>query len=145
MFDSVLNFVEQQWLYVIIALVAVVLVIKIFKSVFRWLIILAIGAALIYFATNYEDGKLLETGKQLVQQAADYTKEQAVDGLINEVKDARYTLNADGTYEVKTSNFALKGTVASTDAVIVYKDREFPVYVGEQLQQVIDQAKANNN
>ena len=97
MFDSVLNFVEQQWLYVIIALVAVVLVIKIFKSVFRWLIILAIGAALIYFATNYEDGKLLETGKQLVQQAADYTKEQAVDGLINEVKDERYTLNADGT------------------------------------------------
>jgi hypothetical protein len=145
MLDSVLQFVEQQWLYVIIALVAVILVIKIFKNVIRWLIILAIGAALVYFAMNYEDGKLLDTGKDLVQKATEYTKEQAVDGLMNEVKDARYTLNADGTYEVRTANFALKGAVASPDAVIVYKDKEFPVTVSGPLQQFIEQAKANSN
>lgn len=137
-------YVTDEWIYLVIAMIAVIVILKIFKSVVRWLLICAVVAAIAYFAVTYEDGKWVEQGKQWVQDAAGQTKEQAISGILNEVRGARYTLNADGTYEVKTTNFTLRGTVGASDAVIVFQDREFPVQLNDALRQLIEQAQANS-
>jgi energy-coupling factor transporter transmembrane protein EcfT len=145
MTDSILAFVQYQWLYVIAAFVAIVVVFTVFKHVLRWVVIIAIALGLIYVGMEYGDTELLQQGKKLVEQTAQYTKEQAINEIANEVKDARYTLKADGQYEVKTANFLLRGQVGQPDAVLVFKDQEFPVQIGDQLTGVIEQAKQNSS
>jgi hypothetical protein len=145
MTDSVLAFVQDQWLYVVVALVAIVVIVKVFKNVFRWVVIAAIAIGLIYVGMEYGDTDLLQQGKKLVEQTAQYTKEQAINEIVKEVQDAQYTMKAGGKYEVKTANFSLRGTVGQPDAVLVFKDQEFPVQIGDQLREVIEQAKQNSS
>ncbi len=143
MIESIISFVEQQWMYLLIALVVILIMIKIFKRVIRWLIVLVIIGTVIVAVIYYNDGILIHSGQKIAEQAVEYTTEQAVNGLLSEVKDANYTLKADGTYEVQTSNFSLRGRVGKREAVIVFKGQEIPIELGEPLFQFIEQAKAN--
>jgi hypothetical protein len=141
--ESLVSFLQEQWPYAVAALVAIMLIVRFVKSVIRWLMIVAVGAALVVFFLNYDGGSLTEAGKHLAEKAVSYTKETAVDGLLGEVKEAQYTQQADGTFEVATPNFKLRGALGTSDAVLVVKGQEFPLQLSEPLKQFIEQAKEN--
>jgi hypothetical protein len=141
--ESMLSFLQEQWPYAVAALVAIVLIVRFVKSVIRWLMIVAIGASLVVFFLNDDGGTLTDVGKQLAEKAVNYTKETAVDGLLSEVKEAQYTQQADGTFEVATPNFKLRGSLGTSDAMLVVKGQEFPLQLSGPLKQFIEQAKEN--
>jgi hypothetical protein len=51
--DQLIDFIQDRWLLIVIALVGIVIVVKLIKSVLKWLIIIAIVAALIIYGSNY--------------------------------------------------------------------------------------------
>jgi hypothetical protein len=51
--DQLIDFVQDKWLLIIVALIGIMIVVKLVKSVLKWLIIIAIVAALIIYGSNY--------------------------------------------------------------------------------------------
>lgn len=51
--EQYIDFIQDRWLLIIVALIGIVIVGKIIKSVLKWLIIIAIVAALIIYGSNY--------------------------------------------------------------------------------------------
>jgi hypothetical protein len=51
--DLLIDFIQDRWLLIVIALVGIVIIVKLIKSVLKWLIIIAIVAALIIYGSNY--------------------------------------------------------------------------------------------
>ena len=51
--EQYIDFIQDRWLLIIVALIGIVIIGKIIKSVLKWLIIIAIVAALIIYGSNY--------------------------------------------------------------------------------------------
>jgi uncharacterized membrane protein YjjB (DUF3815 family) len=51
--DQLIDFIQDRWLLIVIALIGIVIVVKVIKSVLKWVIIIAIVAALIIYGSNY--------------------------------------------------------------------------------------------
>jgi hypothetical protein len=141
--EQVLEVVQKDWLVAVVAVIVAVILFKIAKSMVRWVLIIAIAGGLIYFGATYDNGKYLEQAKHWINQATEYTQEQAIQGLTDEVKSARYTVKDDQTYEVKTTNVTLRGKLGSDEAVIMYKNQQFTISMNEALRRFVEQAQAN--
>ncbi|MEX2415343.1 MAG: hypothetical protein WD424_04295 [Paenibacillaceae bacterium] len=51
--EQFIDFIQDRWLLIVVALVGIVIVVKIIKNMIKWLIIIAIVAALIIYGSNY--------------------------------------------------------------------------------------------
>lgn len=51
--EQFIDFIQDRWLIIVIALVGIIIAVKLVKSIIKWLIIIAIVAALIIYGSNY--------------------------------------------------------------------------------------------
>jgi hypothetical protein len=51
--EQLLDFIQDRWLIIVVALIGIVIIVKLVRSVIKWLIIIAIVAALIIYGSNY--------------------------------------------------------------------------------------------
>ncbi len=54
--EQLIDFIQDRWLIILIAFVGIFIIIKIAKSMIKWLFIIAIVAALIIYGSNYIPG-----------------------------------------------------------------------------------------
>lgn len=126
----------------LIALVLLFIVVRIVKTVVKWVIVLAIVAAVYFYGASYKD-QLLELGTTVGARVADEAKTQAMKAVSDEMKEAQYKQNADGSYTVSTKSLKLNGKPGSADVQVTFMGQTFTVKADAAIQALIDQAKKN--
>ncbi|MCU6709259.1 hypothetical protein M6D81_11135 [Paenibacillus sp. J5C_2022] len=153
--DTWTTFLKENWLILLIALIALFLVIRIVKTIIKWAIvaIIVIGIVL-YSGYTLEDvkeigSKVMDTSidelKELGSKVSESVKQEAVNAMMGEAQDATYTLEEDGTYTVETKKIKLKGeTGAGQVYVSVHGAPYIKLQLDEAIQGFIEQSKSNN-
>lgn len=138
-----LEFLKQNWLVIVIALVVLFIVVNLVKTFIKWaLVILIIGGLLIYSGISLEQiGEVVTTVKN---EAVDTVKSEAMNIMMKEAKEAKYTSHGDGTFTVKSPNLELKGKSGSTEVEVNFKGVSVGKWdVNESIKEFIAQAKTN--
>lgn len=138
-----LEFLKQNWLVIVIALIVLFIVINLVKTVIKWaLVILIIGGLLIYSGISMD--QISEVVTTVKNETVDTVKTEAMNMMMKEAKEAKYTSNGDGTFTVKAPNLELKGSSESKEVEVSF--RGVPVGkwdINETIQEFIGQAKQN--
>ncbi|MCP3774698.1 hypothetical protein NLX71_15505 [Paenibacillus sp. MZ04-78.2] len=140
--DFVTAFLSERWYVLVGALIVLFLVIKVVKTVIKWALVLAILAGLIWYGASYKD-QLLELGTTVGAKVAAEVKNQMVKAITDEVKEAKYSQNADGSYTVSTRTVQLEGKSGSSDVQVTFMNQTFTMKLDDVLKGFIDQAKKN--
>lgn len=137
--EQFLIFVQDKWFIILAAAIALFIVIKVLKTVVKWIIVLAILAGLIVYGANYTD-QLKEVSGKVIE----YAKEEAFNALLGDVDNAQYDEQSDGTFTIKSSNdhITLSGSKGSDEVEISYRGQSFTFQLGDTLQSFIDQVKS---
>jgi hypothetical protein len=133
-------FVQDKWLLIIIAIVVLFLVMKIMKTFVKWILVLAVIAAVVYYGSTYAD-KLTGLKTTLGNAVADEAKQQLTNAIVGEGKDADYIKHADGSYTIHTKNIKLDGKPGSDQAEVSFMGQSYKVSINKTIQKFIDEAK----
>ncbi|WP_168123736.1 hypothetical protein [Paenibacillus sp. HB172176] len=148
------TFLKDNWFVLLIALLVLFLIIRIVKTVVKWAIVAVIVLAIVLYSGYSLDDvkqlgtKVMDSGlddlKELGEKMKDSAQQQAYDAMLNEAKEAQYTVNEDGTYTVSSPSIELRGTAGSDEAELSVKGSPFiTVKVSELIRTFVNQAKQN--
>ncbi|MGR6763623.1 MULTISPECIES: hypothetical protein [Paenibacillus] len=100
--------VQDNWLYIVIGLVLLLVILKIVRTLVKWLIVIVVIAGLlVYSGISFEQvGKVVTQAKD---DAINKVQSEALNMMIKEGQNAKYTSNGDGTFTVTSSNLEVKG------------------------------------
>ncbi|MEK5408229.1 hypothetical protein MKX36_20140 [Paenibacillus sp. FSL W8-0439] len=100
--------VQDNWLYILIGLVLLLVILKVVRTLIKWLIVIVVIAGLlIYSGISFEQvGKVVTQAKD---DAINKVQSEALNMMIKEGQNAKYTSNGDGTFTVTSSNLKVKG------------------------------------
>lgn len=133
------TFFKDNWLVLVIALVVLLLVIRIVKTMVKWAIVAALVIGLVLYS-----GYTMDDVKDIGSKVMDNVKEEALNVMVGDGKDADYVLKEDGTYTVTTNNVELKGEVGASEVkVSVHGSPYITFQIDGVIQTFIDQAKQN--
>ena len=121
MVDEIVNqwmqFLQDRWWLILIALVALFLVISFVKTVVKWLLVAVIVAVVLIYGANYKDD-LAAIGDQVMAEA----KEQAFQALVSSAGSAKYEQGKNGEFTVSTDTVRIVGTAGSDEVTLYWKD-----------------------
>ena len=140
--DFLTAFLAERWYIILAALIVLFLVVKIVKTVIKWVIVLAIVAGLFFYGASYKD-QLLELGTTVGAKVAAEAKTQAMNAISAEVKEAKYTQNADGSFTITTKSVKVDGKPGAGEGQVTFMNQTFSVKVDEMVKTFIEQAKKN--
>jgi len=133
------TFFKDNWLVLVIALVVLLLIIRIVKTMVKWAIVAALVIGLVLYS-----GFTLDQVKNIGSNVMDNVKEEALNLMVGDGKDADYVLKEDGTYTVKTNSVELKGEVGAAEVKLSLHGSPYvTVQINGVIQTFIDQAKQN--
>lgn len=115
------DFLQQNWLVIIIALVVLFVVLNLVKTMVKWVLAIVIVAGLLIYSGISLDqiGEVVTTVKD---ETVDTVKSEAMNMMLKEAKAAKYTENVDGTtYTVTTPNVRLEGTKGTETVEVTFK------------------------
>lgn len=137
------TFFKDNWLVLVIALVVLLLVIRIVKTMVKWAIVAALVIGLVLYS-GFTLEQTLGQVKDIGSKVMDNVKEEALNVMVGDGKDADYVLKEDGTYTVKTKNVELEGEVGASEVKLsVHGSPYITVQINGVIQTFIDQAKQN--
>lgn len=138
-----MEFLKQNWLVIVIALVVLFIVVNLVKTVVKWLlVVLIVGALLVYSGISLE--KIGEVVTTVKNETVDTVKDEVMNQMVKEAKEAKYTSNGDGTFTVKAPNLELKGKNGSKEVEITYRGMPLGKWdINDTIQKYIGQAKQN--
>lgn len=142
--DFLTAFLAERWYVIVAALIVLFLVIKIVKTVIKWVIVLAVVAGLFFYGASYKD-QLLELGTTVGAKVVTEAKTQAMNAISEEVKDAKYMQNPDGSFTVSTKSVKVDGKPGAGDVQVTFMNQTFTVKVEGVVKNLIEQAKKNAN
>ncbi|MHA0856477.1 hypothetical protein [Paenibacillus sp. CMAA1364] len=120
------DFLKDNWLVIVIALVVLFMVLKLMKSMVKWLLAIVIVAGLlIYSGISIE--KIGEVVTTVKDETVNNLKSEAMDMMLEEAKEAKYSENTDGSYKITTPNMTMKGEIGTETVQVTVKG----VSVGE--------------
>lgn len=140
--DFITSFLSERWYVIAAALLIMFLVVKVVKTVVKWVVVLAVLAGLFFYGASYKD-QILELGTTVGAKVATEVKDQAVKSIADEMKDAKYKQNADGSFTVTTKSVKLEGKPGSSDVQVTFMNQTFTMKLDNVLRGFIDQAKKN--
>lgn len=136
-FETWKSFLETNWFIIAIALILLLIVVKIVKTIVKWAIVAVIVIGLVVYS-GYTMGDLKELGTKVT----DTFKQEAVNALIGEAEAATFTTNEDGSFTVKTKTVELTGKPGSDEVSISFRGASLGTWkIDDTIQTVIDQAK----
>lgn len=144
--DHLSAFVQDQWYIVAIAVIVLFIVVKMVKTMVKWVIILVVVAGVLVYGSNYKE--TLTSIKDTVVDAATSTvaqkvKDQALNAIKSEAKEAEFTKNADGSFTIKSKTVKLEGRPDAADVKVTIAGQSFNMKVDKAVQAFIDQAQQN--
>ncbi|WP_068773909.1 hypothetical protein [Paenibacillus sp. FJAT-26967] len=136
--EAWIAFIQERWLLIAAAIIVLLVVISLVKTIIKWVLVIVIVGALLVYGANYKDTLQSVSGAALTEISS-----QAIKTIQDEAKDAKYTKNPDGTYTVGTKSVKIEGKDGSADVAITFMNRTFNVKADSAIQAFIDQAKKN--
>ena len=109
-------FVQEKWWVILAAVVALMIVVSVVKTVLKWVLVLAIVAGVLVYGANYKE-ELTAMSGQMLEEA----KDQAFQALVSGAFDAEYESNADGTFAVFTESVRVEGAEGSNEVTVFWK------------------------
>lgn len=114
------QFLQDNWIIVAAAVLVIVVVMKVVKTVMKWVLVAAIVIGIAVYG-GYSVDDLKEVGSKVSDlggKVTDELKDQAIKTMAGEASEAKYVDNADGSYTITTPNLELDG-VPNTGKVSV--------------------------
>ncbi|UQZ86194.1 hypothetical protein SK3146_05487 [Paenibacillus konkukensis] len=136
--NFIMTFLEERWFVVVAAIVVLFIVVKIVKTLVKWIIVLAVIAGLFFYGASYKD-KLMEIGTAVTAEA----KAQAIKTISGEMKDAQYKQNPDGTFTVTTKSLRIDGNPGANEVKVTFMNQTFTMKMDDVVNALIEQAKKN--
>ncbi|MBH5319195.1 hypothetical protein I6N90_15435 [Paenibacillus sp. GSMTC-2017] len=137
--DTWMTFLQENWFVLAIGLIVLILVIRIVKTVVKWALVAAVVIGLVVYS-----GYTLDDVKEIGTKVMASVKDEAINAMVGEAKEAKYTLNDDGTYTITTKNIDLKGKVGDSEVKVSLHNAPYVTLELEgAIKQFIDQAKQN--
>jgi hypothetical protein len=138
--DQLMPFIQERWFVVVAAIIVLFIVIKIVKTVMKWILVLAIVAGVLFYGANYVD-QIKEVGGGILQDAKSSLRDEALKALAGE--DASYKQNEDGSFIIVKGNIQLEGKSGSSDVKITFMGQSVTLKADDALKALIEQAKKN--
>lgn len=137
--DTWTAFFKEHWLVLVIALIVLFIIVRIVKTVLKWAIVAAVILGIVVYS-----GYSMDDLKEIGSKVADTVKQEAVNAMVGEAKDAAFVTNEDGTFTVKTKNVELTGEPGANEVAISFRGTELGKWkLDSTIQAFIDQAKQN--
>lgn len=137
--DTWTAFFKEHWLVIVIALIVLLLIVRIVKTVVKWAIVAVIVIGLVVYS-----GYSMDDLKQIGTKVADTVKQEALNAMVGEAKDATFVTNKDGTFTVKTKNVELTGKPGENEVAVSFRGTQLGKWeLDSTIQTLIDQAKKN--
>ncbi|EFM08719.1 conserved hypothetical protein [Paenibacillus curdlanolyticus YK9] len=133
------TFFQDNWLVLVLALVALFVVIGIVRTIVKWALVAAIVIGVIAYS-----GYTLEDVKSIGTKVTDSVKQEAIQAMAGEASAATYTSNGDGTFTVKTNNLELTGKPNDNEVEVKFRGAKIGTWkIDETIRTLIDTAKNN--
>lgn len=132
-------FVGDNWWVILLAIAIAVILIKIVKSVVKWLLVLVVAAAVLIYGFNYTPDEIKEAGSKLLE-AVETTKEKALDAMLGDAEEAAFEQTEDG-FRITGSRFTLEGKTGETAVTLTYFGQEFTFELNDQIRAFIESVK----
>lgn len=114
------QFIRENWLVIVIALVLLFAVVNIVKTMLKWAIVVVIVVGLFIYS-----GVTMDQIGNAVNKVADGTvstlKNEAQEVMLKEAQEAVYTSGGDGTFTITTPNLEVKGSAAEDKVEVVFR------------------------
>ncbi|WP_254450476.1 hypothetical protein [Cohnella herbarum] len=111
--DAWLQFAQDNWIIIVVAIVAIFIIMKVVKTVMKWILVAAIVIGIATYG-GYSIEDIKDVGSKVTEEA----KDQAIKAMAGEAGDATYVDNADGTYSITTTNLELVGVPNSGEVTV---------------------------
>lgn len=137
------QFISENWYILVIALLALLLIIKIVKTVLKWALVAAIIIGVLLYSGHTLDDLNVDKLKSIGEQAAANLKREALEVLAGESTDAVYTADEDGSFTVRTDSLVIKGRIGEDEVTVTYHGAPLGRWkVDDTISSLINQAKA---
>lgn len=139
------DFLQQNWLVIIIALVVLFVVLNLVKTMVKWILAIVIVAGLLIYSGISLD-KIGEVVTTVKDETVDTLKSEAMNMMLKETKEAKYTKNDDGTYTVMTPSVTLKGEKGMETVEVTFKGVPLGEWkINDTIITFIESAQANES
>lgn len=135
--EGLIAFVQDNLVFIIIAIIALLLVISLVKTVIKWVIVAVVVIGILVYGYNYDVDSLKDVGEKVLN----YTKEEAIQLLLGDLQSAQYEQNQDGTFTISSKNVKLEGKIGSNDAKITVAGKSFDIKIDQAIQEYIEKVK----
>ena len=138
-----MDFLQQNWFVILIALVVLFVVLKVVKTMVKWAIVIVIVGGLIVYSGITLD-QLNEVVTTVKDETVDTLKTEAMNVMLKEAKEAEYTSNGDG-YTITTPNLELTGQAGSDKVKVTFKGVSLGEWkITDTVQTFISEAKTQS-
>ena len=117
--DAWLQFAQDHWVVIAIAIVAIFVVVKAVKTVLKWILVAAILIGIVTYG-GYSIDDVKEIGGKVKDELTSEAKDQAIKAMAGEASSATYVDNADGSYSIKSTNLELNGVPNSGEVIVKF-------------------------
>lgn len=140
-FETWQIFLREKWLIIAISLLVLIFIIRLVKTVVKWLLVLVVVAGLVLYS-----GYSLDDVKQLGTNVTTSLKQEAVELMVSGAKDAVYEVNKDGSFIVKTNLVELTGKAGDKQVKVSLRGIEIgKLDVDDTIKKFIEQAKRSSS
>lgn len=142
--EVIKEFVMQNWLVIVVALIILFFVLNVVKTMLKWAIaIIIIAALLIYSGISIEQIK--ETVTDVQSSTMDTLKKEATSIMLKEASKATYAAGQNGEFTITSPNVEIKGNTKSDKVDVTFRG----ISVGEwkldneTIRTFVEQAQKN--
>jgi hypothetical protein len=124
--DAWVQFAQDHWVIVAVAIVAIFVIVKLVKTVLKWVLIAAIIIGIVAYG-GYSIDDLGDVGSKVTEEigvigdkVTAELKDQAIKSMAGEASEATYINNDDGSYSIKSTNLELTGVPNSGEITVKF-------------------------
>ncbi len=124
--DAWIQFGQDHWVIIAIALVAIFIIMNLVKTVLKWVLVAAIIIGIVTYG-GYSIDDLGDIGSKVQEElgtigdkVTSEVKDQAIKAMAGEASAATYVNNADGSYSIKSTNLELTGIPNSGEVTVKF-------------------------
>jgi hypothetical protein len=145
-----IQFLQDHWIVVVIAIVAIFVIMKLVKTVFKWVLVAAIIIGIVSYG-GYSIDDLGKIGNKVSdelgvigEKVSTEVKDQVIKTMAGEASEATYVNNKDGSYSIKTTNLELTGIPNSGEVTIKFHGASLGNWKMEgAVRDFVEQARAS--
>ncbi|MEC0239226.1 hypothetical protein P4H66_05070 [Paenibacillus dokdonensis] len=139
------DFLQQNWLVIVIALIVLFVVLNLVKTMVKWaLVIIIIVAVVVYSGVSLE--KIKDVVNDVKTEAVDNLKSDATNVMMKEAKEAKYTSDAAGNFTITTPNLEMKGQKGKDKVDVSLRGVSLGQWkISDTVQSFISESKNNSN